>query len=63
MSGEYINLSEVDSIRISFKFGDILVPDTEQTYYDTMLEFLSVIKKQNIVVSKSSVESDSNLFF
>ena len=63
MSREYIDLSEADSIRILFKFGDILVPNTEQIYYDTMLDFLSVIKKQNIVVSKSSIESDCNLNF
>ena len=63
MAIETINLSEVASIRRIYKFGDILVPDTEQIYYDTMLYFLSAIKNQNIVVSKSSIENDNNLDF
>ena len=63
MSRESIDLSEVASIRTIYKFGDILVPDTEQTYYDTMLYILSAIKKQHIVVSKSSIENDNNLDF
>ena len=41
---ESINLSEVDSIRRIYKFGDILVPDTGQLYYDTILLFLCIIK-------------------
>ena len=45
---ESINLSEVDSIRSIYKFGDILVPDTEQIYYDTMLYFLLAINKNKI---------------
>ena len=60
---ESINLSEVASIRRIYKFCDILVPNTEQIYYDTMLYFLSAIKKHNIVVSKSAIENDSNLDF
>ena len=63
MAIESINLSEVASIRRIYKFGDILVPDTNQIYYDTMLYFLSAIKKQNIVVSKSPIENDNNLAF
>ena len=63
MSRESIDLSEVASIRTIYKFGDILVPDTEQIYYDTMLYFLSAIKKQHIVVSKPSIENDNNLDF
>ena len=46
MSREYIDLSEVDSIRTLYKLGDILVPNTEQIYYDTMLDFLSGIKSK-----------------
>ena len=61
MSRESINLSEVDSIQIIYRFGGILVPETNQIYYDTMLHFLAAIQKQNFVVSKSSIESDSNL--
>ena len=45
---ESINLSEVDSIRRIFKFGDILVPDTGQLYYDTILLFLSIIKNKKL---------------
>ena len=63
MSRESINLSEVDSIQIIYRFGDILVPDTNQIYYDTMLYFLAAIKKQNVIVSKSSIESDNSLNF
>ena len=58
---ESINLSEVDSIRTIYKFGDILVPDTGQVYYDTILLFLSIIKKQNIIISKSSIENEDTL--
>ena len=58
---ESINLSEVDSIRRIYKFGDILVPDTGQLYYDTTLLFLSIIKKQNIIISKSSIENEDSL--
>ena len=58
-----INLSEVTSIHTIYKFGDVLVPETGQIYYDTMLYFLSAIKKHNIVVSKSSIENDNNLDF
>ena len=46
MAIESINLSEVASIRRIYKFGDILVPDTEQIYYDTMFYFLSAIKNK-----------------
>ena len=63
MAIESINLSEVASIRRIYKFGDILVPDTNQIYYDTMLYFLSTIKIHNIIVSKSSIENDKNLDF
>ena len=63
MSRESIDLSEVASIRTIYKFGDILVQDTNQIYSDTMLYFLAAIKKQNIVVSKSSIENDNNLDF
>ena len=58
---ESINLSEVDSIRRIYKFGDILVPDTGQLYYDTILLFLSIIKKDNIIISKSSIENEDSL--
>ena len=63
MSIESVNLGEVDSIQLIYRFGDILVPDTNEIYYDTMLYFLSAIKKQNVIVSKSSIESDNNLKF
>ena len=63
MAIESINLSEVASIRRIYKFGDILVPDTVQIYYDTMLYFLSAIKNHNIVASKSAIENDNNLDF
>ena len=56
-----INLSEVTSIRNIYKFGDVLVPDTGQLYYDTILTFLSIIKKQNIIISKSSIENEDSL--
>ena len=63
MAIESINLGEVASIWIMYKFGDILVPYTEQIYFDTRLCFLSEIKKQNVIVSQSSIESDNNLDF
>ena len=44
MAIESINLSEVASIRRIYKFGDILVPDTVQIYYDTMLYFYLQLK-------------------
>ena len=56
-----INLSEVTSIRNIYKFGDVLVPETGQLYYDTTLTFLSIIKKQNIIISKSSIENEDSL--
>ena len=61
MAIESINLSELASIRTIYKFGDILVPDTGQVYYDTILLFLSIIKKQNIIISKSSIENEDSL--
>ena len=61
MAIESINLSEVASIRRIYKFGDILVPDTGQLYYDTIILFLSIIKKQNIIISKSSIKNKDTL--
>ena len=58
---ESINLSEVDSIRRIYKFGDILIPDTGQLYYDTILLFLCIIKNKNIIISKSSIENENSL--
>ena len=56
-----INLSEVTSIRNIYKFGDILVPDTGQIYYDTILTFLSMINHKNIIIPKSSIENEDIL--
>ena len=56
-----INLSEVISIRNIYKFGDILVPDTGQIYYDTILTFLSMINNKNIIIPKSSIENEDIL--
>ena len=56
-----INLSEVTSIRNIYKFGDILVPDTGQIYYDTILTFLSMINIKNIIIPKSSIENEDIL--
>ena len=58
---ESINLSEVDSIRRIYKFGDILIPDTGQLYYDTILLFLCIIKNKHIIISKSSIENENSL--
>ena len=56
-----INLSEVTSIHKIYKFGDVLVPETGQIYYDTILLFLSIIKNKNIIISKSSIENEDSL--
>ena len=56
-----INLSEVTSIRNIYKFGDILVPDTGQIYYDTILTFLSMINNKHIIIPKSSIENEDIL--
>ena len=61
MPRRYINLSEVTSIRNIYKFGDILVPDTGQVYYDTILTFLSMINNKNIILPKSSIENEDIL--
>ena len=61
MPRRYINLSEVTSIRNIYKFGDILVPDTGQIYYDTILTFLSMINNKNIIIPKSSIENEDIL--
>ena len=56
-----INLSEVTSIHTIYTFGDVLVPETGQIYYDTILLFLSIIKNKNIIISKSSIENEDSL--
>ena len=56
-----INPNEVISIQNIYKFGDILVPDTGQIYYDTILTFLSMINNQNIIIPKSSIENEDIL--
>ena len=56
-----INLSEVTSIRNIYKFGDVLVPDTGQLYYDTILAFLSMINNHNTIIPKSSIENEDIL--
>ena len=61
MTIESINLSEVTSIWSTYKFGDVLVPDTGQNYYDTILKFLAIIKNKNIIISKSSIENEDSL--
>ena len=43
-----IHLSEVTSIHKIYKFGDVLVPETGKTYYDTILTFLSMINNKKI---------------
>ena len=43
-----INPNEVISIQKIYKFGDVLVPETGQTYYDTILTFLSMINNKKI---------------
>ena len=43
-----INPNEVISIQTIFKFGDVLVPETGQMYYDTILTFLSIINNKKI---------------
>ena len=56
-----INLSEVTSIRNIYKFGDVLVPETGQTYYDTILMFLSMINNKKNIIPKSSIENEDIL--
>ena len=56
-----INPNEVISIQTIYKFGDVLVPETGQMYYDTILTFLSVINNKQIIIPKSSIENEDIL--
>ena len=56
-----IHLSEVISIQKIYKFGDVLVPETGQTYYDTILTFLSMINNKKNIIPKSSIENEDIL--
>ena len=56
-----IHLSEVTSIHKIYKFGDVLVPETGQTYYDTILTFLSMINNKKNIIPKSSIENEDIL--
>ena len=61
MTIESINLNEVTSIQTIFKFGDVLVPETGQIYYDTILTFLSIINNKKNIIPKSSIENEDIL--
>ena len=63
MSREYIDLSDVRIIQGLFHFGDVVIPWTNKMYYDTMLNCLSLIKRTNIVMPKSTSDSDDKLNF
>ena len=56
-----INPNEVISIQTIYKFGDVLVPETGQTYYDTILTFLSMINNKKKIIPKSSIENEDIL--
>ena len=56
-----INPNEVISIQTIFKFGDVLVPETGQMYYDTILTFLSIINNKKNIIPKSSIENEDIL--
>ena len=56
-----INPNEVISIQTIYKFGDVLVPETGQTYYDTILTFLSMINNKKNIIPKSSIENEDIL--
>ena len=63
MSREYFNLSDVMDIQDIFKFRDVILLCTHQMYYDTMLYCLSLVKRKDIVMPKSSIESNDSLNF
>ena len=56
-----INPNEVISIQTIYKFGDVLVPETGQTYYDTILTFLSMINNKKNIIPESSIENEDIL--
>ena len=56
-----INPNEVISIQTIYKFGDVLVPETGQIYYDTILTFLSMINNKKNIIPKSSIENEDIL--
>ena len=55
MSREYINLSDVRVIQGLFQFGDVIIPWTNQMWYDTMLDCLSLNTRENIVNAKINI--------